>query len=219
MQETDGSDIIKKKPVEGPAPGGIAVTLDQEFFKSSKLDVVKRKYYEADKVDELLGEIRLRAESTNRENAELRGELEAFRGQKAEIGDMLLSARSLARHIVENANTQADEIVAQAQEKAERIVREAEEKAGTLLESAQQRAEAMAAKYPDQQEQAARCVESAIDRLKQRQQDAIDELSALWQDFLISLSPGEEAEPADPEDLSKKVGAIAQELRALEKKD
>ena len=195
------------------------MALDREFFQSSKLDVVKRKYYEADKVDELLGEIRLRAESSNRENAELRSELEAFRGQKAEIGDMLLSARSLARHIVENANSQADEIVAQAQEKADQILREAGEKAGTLLEEAQQRADDMAAKYPDQQEQAARCVEAAIDRLKQRQQDAIDELSTVWQDFLISLAQGEEPEPAVPADLSQKVGAIAQELRALEKED
>ena len=195
------------------------MTLDREFFESAKLDVVKRKYYEADKVNELLAEIRLRAESAKRENTELRGELEAFRGQKAEIGDMLLSARSLARHIVENANTQADEIVAQAEAKADQIVREAEEKAGALLQNAQRRAEDMAAKYPDQQEQAARCVEAAIDRLKQRQQDAIEELSTLWQDFLISLAQGEEAEPAVPADLSQKVGAIAQELRALEKED
>ncbi len=187
--------------------------LDQEYFDSVNMDVVKRKYYEADKVNAVLGEIRRRAESTNRENAQLRGELDAFRGQKAEIGDMLLTARSLARSIIENANAQADEIVARARTQADAILREAEEKADALAES-----------YPDQQEQAAKCVERAIDGLKQRHLDAIEELNGVWQDFLISLAqPGEPEEsapdaeePAVPADLERKVGAIARELRAME---
>ena len=71
------------------------------------------------------------AYGTIRENAQLRGELDAFRGQKAEIGDMLLTARSLARSIIENANAQADEIVARARTQADAILR-----AGAGTESA-----------------------------------------------------------------------------------
>ena len=196
--------------------GECALTLDQEYFDSVNMEVVKRKYYEADKVNAVLREIRSRAESTNRENARLRGEVEAFRGQKAEIGDMLVSARSLARGVVEDANTEADEILLRARTQADAIVREAEQKAEALLRDAQERADALAAAYPDQQEHAARCVERVFENLRQQHLDAVDALNDQWQDFLISL---EEDAGEAPADLEQKVGAIARELRALEDQD
>ena len=192
------------------------MAMEQDPFDAVKMDVVKRKYYEVDKVNALLGEIRQRAESTNEENAKLRRELDVFRGQKAEIGEMLLSAKSLSRRVVENARAQADEILAQARSQAEEIVREAEAKAARVAET-----------YPDQQERAARCVEAAIDKLRQQHLDAIEELNALWQEFLISLAQTEEAEapaptekePDVPEDLEQKIDAIARQLRALEEEE
>ena len=75
------------------------MTLDQEYFDSVNMDVVKRKYYEADKVDELLGEIRLRAESTNRENAELRGELDLLRPHGEVVLDLVVQPLAVEKHL------------------------------------------------------------------------------------------------------------------------
>ncbi len=124
---------------------------------------------------------------------------------------MLLSAKSLARMLVENANTQADEILTRARAQADEIVRRAEEKADALLRDAQEKADAIAGNRHDQ---ALHCVESTMEKLRKQQRDTLDFLNAQWQSFLASLEEGE-----TPPDLEEKVGAIARELRALEEDD
>ena len=104
------------------------MALDKEFFDSVNIDVVKKKYYNANKVNALLGNIQQQAETMGQENELLRTQLEALNGQKSEIGDTLLSARALAKKIEDQARAQAEETIRQAQEKADAIVREAEHK-------------------------------------------------------------------------------------------
>ena len=70
------------------------MALDKEFFDSVNIDVVKKKYYNANKVNALLGNIQQQAETMGQENELLRTQLEALNGQKSEIGDTLLSARA-----------------------------------------------------------------------------------------------------------------------------
>ena len=127
------------------------MALDKEFFESVNIDVVKKKYYNANKVNSLLGSIQEQAETMTQENELLRKQLQALNGQKTEIGDTLLSAQALAKKIVAQAREQADSIVRQAQAKADSIVSGARERRDELLSS-----------VPDQQEYAARCVENEI---------------------------------------------------------
>ena len=99
------------------------MALDKEFFDSVNIDVVKKKYYNANKVNALLGNIQQQAETMGQENELLRTQLEALNGQKSEIGDTLLSARALAKKIEDQARAQAEETIRQAQEKADAIAR------------------------------------------------------------------------------------------------
>ena len=158
------------------------MALDKEFFESVNIDVVKKKYYNANKVNTLLGSIQEQAETMTQENELLRKQLQALNGQKTEIGDALLSAQALAKKIVAQAHEQADSIVRQAQTKADSIVSDARERRNELLSS-----------VPDQQEYAARCVEAVINRLRQQHLDAIDTLNDEWQNFLCGLMPDDAA--------------------------
>ncbi len=198
------------------------MALDKEFFDSVNIDVVKKKYYNANKVNALLENIQRQAETMGQENELLRTQLEALNGQKTEIGDTLLSARALAKKIEDQARAQAEETIRQAQEKADALVREAEHKSQELTES-----------LPDQQEYAAKCVENCLNKLKKQHVEAIEMLNNEWQDFLCGLMPEEhtdvaetetESEPADTQaqentedmpELQERVNTIAKELMEI----
>lgn len=148
------------------------MALDQEFFDSIQIDVVKKKYYNANKVNALLADIRAQAQSLEAENQVLRAQLGEFSQRKDEIGDTLLTAQAAARDIVAKARAQAGRILADAQRQREEILSGA----------------------TDQQEYAAACVERTFDKLKQQQLANIEMLNGLWQEFLCGLAP----EPPKP---------------------
>ena len=192
------------------------MALDKEFFDSVNIDVVKKKYYNANKVNALLGNIQQQAETMGQENELLRTQLEALNGQKSEIGDTLLSARALAKKIEDQERAQ--ETIRQAQEKADAIVREAEHKRRELAQP-----------LPDQQEYAAKCVENCLNKLKKQHIEAIEMLNNEWQDFLCGLMPEEHTAGVEPEtpdaeaqentedmpELRERVNAIAKELMEI----
>ena len=179
------------------------MALDKEFFDSVNIDVVKKKYYNANKVNALLGNIQQQAETMGQENELLRTQLEALNGQKSEIGDTLLSARALAKKIEDQARAQAEETIRQAQELAQSL--------------------------PDQQEYAAKCVENCLNKLKKQHIEAIEMLNNEWQDFLCGLMPEEHSDEAesgtsdteaqentaDMPELRERVNAIAKELMEI----
>ncbi len=165
------------------------MALDKAYFDAIKIEVVKKKYYNANKVDAIFADIRQQAQALTAENERLSTELSRFRDQKAEIGETLLSAKSIAQQILLEAQKQADEIVAAAQEK------------GRALEVA------------TAQEELMKQAESCYDRVRERLLDCVEALNADWQGFLASQeSAGRETAPAD---LEEKVDAIARELFAL----
>ena len=194
------------------------MALDAEYFDSIYIEVVKRKYYDAAKVQAVFEDIRRRAEELNEENARLRRELEQHNERRVELGDALLSAQSVYQDVVDKARVRADAITA-----------EAEKRSQALLAETRRESEQILARSRKQEENAARRVEAAFDRMKQLHLASVDALNAQWQAFLCSLDGEEEPEsvreeprPAEPEpeelpaDLEEKVGAIAQELFAME---
>ncbi len=194
------------------------MALDAAYFDSIYIEVVKRKYYDAAKVQAVFEDIRRRAEELNEENARLRRELEQHNERRVELGDALLSAQSVYQDVVDKARVRADAITAEAEKRSQALMAETRRESEQIL-----------ARSRKQEENAARRVEAAFDRMKQLHLASVDALNAQWQAFLCSLDGEEEPEsvqaeprPAEPEpeelpaDLEEKVGAIAQELFAME---
>lgn len=171
------------------------MALNKEYFDAIHIDVVKKKYYNANKVEAVFRDIRTQAEALTAENEELRAQLEQFNGKKAEIGEAVLSAQSIYRGIVSKANDRADEIIAAAEQERREIIRESHR----------------------QQEYAVARVERCYARMKEQHMAAIEAINTEWQEFLCGLFP-EEEEPAAtvPADLSDKLGAIAQQLKEID---
>ena len=179
------------------------MALDKAYFDAIHIDVVKKKYYNANKVNAVLEDIRAQAEALEAENQALKAQLGEFSQRRDEIGDTLLTAQAAARDIVGKAKAQAGRILADAQRQREEILSGA----------------------ADQQEYAVACVERAFDTLKRQQQENIDTLNGLWQEFLCGLA-AETPEPAEaPEtqtddtprisELETMVNNIARELSEI----
>lgn len=151
------------------------MALDKDYFDAIHIDVVKKKYYNANKVNALLEDICTQAQALEEENQRLKAQLEEISQHKDEIGDTLLTAQAAARDIIAKAKTQAGRVLADAQRQREEILSGA----------------------ADQQEYAAACVERTFDKLKRQQMENIDTLNGLWQEFLCGLMSGTE-QPVAP---------------------
>lgn len=141
------------------------MALNQAFFDAIDIEVVKKKYYNANKVNALLDDIRTQAFALAEENDSLREQLRILSEKKAEIGEALMGAQVLAKRIIEQANTRADEIVRDAEKRRDDILKDSSKA----------------------QEYAARSVEAVIEDLKAEHLHCIDLLTARWQSFLCGL--------------------------------
>ncbi|MCR5664762.1 MAG: DivIVA domain-containing protein [Oscillospiraceae bacterium] len=177
------------------------MALDQAYFEGISLEVVKKKYYNANKVAALLEDIRQKALQQNAENQELRRRLGELCGQKEQIGDALLSARTVSQQMIADANEEADRIVAEAREKADALAAEA----------ARVREEA--------EKEAARCTAERAERLRSSYHMLRDCLSGcletIEQDEPLFTGGAPEA-PEAPADLSERVDALARELLSID---
>ena len=170
------------------------MALDKEYFDSIHIDIVKKKYYNANKVEAVFADIRQQAAALMQENEQLRRELSAQNGYREELGGAVISAQAIYQRLIERANTRAEGILADARRESEEIRR------ASLT----------------QQDYAAQQVERCLSRVRQLQEEAIEAINAEWQSFLCGLYPEEEApEDPAPADLTEKVGAIAQEMWAI----
>lgn len=207
------------------------MSLTKEFFDSIQIELVKRKYYNSNKVDAVLNDIRCRARVLMEENERLTAELEAFTSQKAQIADAVMNAQLLHTDIVEKANRQADDKAAQAEESAKLILAEASDRAQEIISAANAQAEKLLEQAQDkikraenmqfeldslkqqQLEYAVDKMEGCFSKLRQRHLEAIDAINLQWQEFLCGLYEDDAATPAD---LSEKVDAIARELGEMD---
>ncbi len=141
------------------------MALNKEYFESIDINIVRQKYYNANKVNSLLEDIRRQAEAMEEENRQLKEQLADMGLGKTEIGDTLLTAQAAARDIVAKAKIQAAKIVAEARQQREDIL------SGVV----------------DQQEYAADCVRKAFDKIVHQQLESIELLNGMWQEFLCGL--------------------------------
>ena len=176
--------------------------LDKDFFNSVKFELHRGKYYEAKAVDDMISQIRSKADAANRENEELKARLAEFEAQKAELSDALISARAIYKGITAKANQDAQEIRDRAAETAAR-----------------------------NEEFYIHKMENFYTRLKDSHNKAIDDLNSTWQEFLSTIdvddSPSEplypesEApepptnEPVSNDDIQRLIRKIAEEASEI----
>ena len=132
------------------------MALDREYFDAIHIDVVKKKYYNANKVEAVFSDIRRQAEQLSAENEQMRAQLAALNGTKVEIGGAVMAAQALYKEIVDKAKAQAAEIRAGAER----------ERAQLLDETRRQ------------QEYAVQRVEKCYDSMKQQHMASIDALNS-----------------------------------------
>ena len=193
------------------------------YLDSIQIDVVKRKYYNANKVNAVFEEIRGLAENLVEENKMLQARLQEKeadeqRGQeeKASLKEVQETYRAL---------------LAKAHERAEAIVSDAEEYRSAVEKLAEQRCN-----------YAAKQVEVCLNTLRRREEQNIEYLNSQMQSFLSELydsnqedgeeegterapvpgkiasadSPAESSDEEPPEDLVSKINRLTREIKALE---
>lgn len=163
------------------------MALNREYFDSLNLEVVKKKYYNANKVEAVLQDIRQQAAAMAAENEQLKAQFEELSGQKAEIGNAVLSAQTVYKTTVARAKAQAQSIIDGATAKRDAIIGDA----------------------AAQQDYAVKHVSDCYRKVKEQYEACIDEINNNWQDYLCGLTMDGDCPVPD---IGKKVDAIAQEL-------
>ena len=164
------------------------MALSREYFNSIELTRMHRKYYDIAEVDSLLVDIRRQALEMEREIEDLKSELNDSGHQKAELGEAILSARTMANQIILEAKQEAAEIIKNT--------------AGDRTSVDRIRSES--------QEEIIGRVGEAFEAVKKHYEQGIEETNRLWQDILAVL-----VSDTEPEDLKQKVGRVASELSEI----
>ena len=202
------------------------MALDQEYFDSIHIDLVKKKYYNANKVDAVLNDIRAQALAMASDNASMRSELNAKNNRTYEVGDAIISANALARRLVDEAG-----------QKAAAIIEEAEKRAAALEKETAERCGRMTAASEKSRELALSRMEASFSRLREQYRASIETVNEEWRLLLCELyddqllSPEEDAaEPAvddepgqscglggsvDISDIDAKVSAILEGINEI----
>lgn len=106
----------------------MAVTM--EFFDKISFDIAKQKYYNANKVDAKMQEIRAAFAGLIEENNELRQQIDDIGLSKARVAELIMSAQERADDIIKDAKAKSEEILKQARLDADGIIISREAEAG-----------------------------------------------------------------------------------------
>ena len=112
-----------------------------DYFDNINIDVAKRKYYNINKVNAVLEELRDMAVKLVDENEKQRQELESLRAELAQksadscqMQQLLTEMQELYRDTLDQAHQRADGIVQNAEAQSEKLKQEASEKTGLITE-------------------------------------------------------------------------------------
>ena len=174
-----------------------------EYFDSINIDVAKRKYYNVNKVNAVLEELRIQAKELVEENERQRMELEALRAERTQkqtdtmnSRELLLKLQRVYRETLEKAHNRADDVVREAEEKSAALLGETEKKKGLAAEQ----------------------VKACFMELQSREEDHIRLLNSSLQQILECLdtekvAPKNTRDQTDPDKLLQK--CISTDSRSL----
>lgn len=90
-----------------------------DFIDSISFDIAKQKYYNANKVDAKMAEIRAAFAELISENEALKARLDDIDSSRDELAELVIAAQKQASELIEDANRKAADIVARAQLEAD----------------------------------------------------------------------------------------------------
>lgn len=93
-----------------------------EFFDGIKFDIAKQKYYNANKVDARMEEIKAAFAELIEENNELRRQINDAGLSKERVAELIMGAQAKADEMIKDANAKAEEIINKAKLDADGIV-------------------------------------------------------------------------------------------------
>ena len=93
-----------------------------EFFDGITFDIAKQKYYNANKVDARMVEIKAAFAELIEENNELRRQINDVGLSKERVAELIMGAQAKADEMIKDANAKAEEIINKAKLDADGIV-------------------------------------------------------------------------------------------------
>ena len=93
-----------------------------EFFDGITFDIAKQKYYNANKFDARMAEIKAAFAELIEENNELRRQINDVGLSKERVAELIMGAQAKADEMIKDANAKAEEIINKAKLDADGIV-------------------------------------------------------------------------------------------------
>ena len=98
------------------------MSVTMEFFDGITFDIAKQKYYNANKVDARMEEIKAAFAELIEENNELRRQIKDVGLSKERVAELIMGAQAKADEMIKDANAKAEEIISKAKLDADGIV-------------------------------------------------------------------------------------------------
>ena len=98
------------------------MSVTMEFFDGITFDIAKQKYYNANKVDARMEEIKAAFAELIEENNELRRQINDVGLSKERVAELIMVAQAKADEMIKDANAKAEEIINKAKLDADGIV-------------------------------------------------------------------------------------------------
>ena len=98
------------------------MSVTMEFFDGITFDIAKQKYYNANKVDARMEEIKAAFAELIEENNELRRQIDDVGLSKERVAELIMGAQVKADEMIKDANAKAEEIISKAKLDADGIV-------------------------------------------------------------------------------------------------
>ena len=98
------------------------MSVTMEFFDGITFDIAKQKYYNANKVDAGMAEIKAAVAELIEENNELRRQINDVGLSKERVAELIMGAQVKADEMIKDANAKAEEITSKAKLDADGIV-------------------------------------------------------------------------------------------------
>lgn len=98
------------------------MSVTMEFFDGITFDIAKQKYYNANKVDAQMAEIKAAFAELIEENNELRRQINDVGLSKERVAELIMGAQAKADEMIKDANAKAEEIINKARLDADGIV-------------------------------------------------------------------------------------------------
>ena len=98
------------------------MSVTMEFFDGITFDIAKQKYYNANKVDARMEEIKAAFAELIEENNDLRRQINDVGLSKERVAELIMGAQAKADEMIKDANAKAEEIINKAKLDADGIV-------------------------------------------------------------------------------------------------